>query len=83
MRGEIEMTFNANYAELLGRELQRDRMREAERERLIRQVSGWNPGLAGKLLIVLQEHWSKFWSRVSRKKGYIPISQLPKNSPSI
>jgi len=83
MKGEIEMTFNPNYAELLGRELQRDRMREAERERLIKQVSGWNPGLIGKVLIILQERWSKFWSRVIGRKTYIPISRIPKNSPSL
>jgi hypothetical protein len=79
MRGGNEMTFNSNYAELLGRELQRERMREADRERLIKEVSGWNPGLVGKLLIVLQDRWTKFWSRTARKKTYIPVSGEPKN----
>ena len=83
MKGENEMTFNSNYAELLGRELQRDRMQEAERERLIKQVSGWNPSHAEKTLIILQDRWSRFWSRVTGRKSYIPISQVPKKSPSI
>ena len=81
MKGEIEMTFNPSYAELLGKELQRDRMREAQRERLIRKSAGWNPGLVGKLLIIMRSYWSRFWNRLFKKMGYIPISSLPKDSP--
>ena len=83
MKGENEMTFKFNYAELLGRELQRDRMQEAERERLIKRVSGWNPSLAEIILINLEDRWSRFWSRVTGRKSYIPISQVPKKSSSI
>jgi len=77
------MTFNPSYAELLGKEMQMQRMREAKRERLIRQVSGWKPSSAKKLFIIVRSRWSNYWSRVIRKKGNIPISRIPKNSPSL
>ncbi len=66
MKGTTEMTFNLNYAELLGRELERDRMREAESERLVRQVSGWNPNPTEKTLIIHRDRWNNIWSRISQ-----------------
>ena len=80
MKGETEMTFNPSYAELLGRELQRQRRREADRERLIREAAGWNPSPLSKSLLILRSRWSRFWSRIIRKKVYIPLSPNPKNS---
>ena len=77
------MTFNPSYAELLGRELQKDRMREAERQRLIDQAVGWNPGPIGKLLIIIRSRWSKFRKPDFVKIGYVPITKLPKKSPSL
>lgn len=75
------MTFNPNYAQLLGAELQRQRMREAEHERLIRQASRKEPSLARKILVILRSRWSDLWD--GKAQSYPPISQLPKNSTSI
>lgn len=77
------MTFNPFYADLIGRELIKSRMGEAEQERLIKQAAGWNPGWARKLLIILQTHWNKYWPRFSRRKGFIPLSQVPRKSTSL
>jgi len=83
MKGDEKMTFNANYAELLGRELQRNRMREAEKERLIRKASALNPPLSRKLNLILRSRWQNYWSRKAKKKKYIPIHQVSKKSPSL
>lgn len=83
MKGDKKMTFNANYAELLGRELQRNRMREAEKERLIRKASAWNPPLSRKLSLILSSRWQNYWSRKAKQKKFIPMHQVPKKSPSL
>jgi hypothetical protein len=83
MKGDAKMTINFYNPQILGRELQRDRMREAEQERLIKQVSGWNPSTTAKLFPIVGSYWKNFWSRVFRKGVYIPLSQLPKNSTSL
>jgi hypothetical protein len=76
------MTINPIYAELLGKELQRDRLREAEKERLINQVIGRNhAGHHWKVFSALSSQGRAFWNRIIRKKGYIPISREPKKSP--
>ena len=75
------MTFNPEYARLFGAELQRTRMREAEEERLARQVSGTGPSLAKKIIVILRARWSDFWDGDSHK--YPPISRLPKNSTTL
>ncbi len=75
------MTFNPDYAELLGAELQRQRMREAQQERLIRQVSKQEPSLIKKIQVILRARWSDLWDRGSHK--YPPISRMPKNSTSL
>jgi len=76
------MTFNPSYAELLGLELQRDRMREAEKERLIRQVSGWQPSTAEKLFIITRSYWKDLWSRIGKKRIYLPVNQQPNKKPT-
>ncbi len=68
MKGENKMTFNPGYAELLGKELQRNRMREAEKQRLIRTVTLANPSTAKKVWIIFRSRWQdlrkpKFKSR--------------------
>lgn len=83
MKGENKMTFNPSYAELLGKELQRDRMREAKRERLINQATAWNPSLSRKLSVILRSRWHDFWTSLKKDKKYTPISRLPKSSPSL
>ena len=75
------MTFYPDYAQLLGAELQRQRMREAQKERLIRQVSKQEPSLLTKILVILRARWSDLWDRSSHQ--YPPISRMPKNSPSL
>jgi hypothetical protein len=59
MRGGNKMTYSLDYAERIGREILQDRRREAERERLIRQVSGWNPPLHKKMWLIIQSRWEK------------------------
>ena len=75
------MTINPGYAELLGKELGRQRMREADQERLVRQVSRYQPSLAKKVLVILRSRWSEIWER--DKHRYPSISQLPKNSTNL
>ncbi|TFG49800.1 MAG: hypothetical protein E4H33_01530 [Anaerolineales bacterium] len=83
MKGDEKMTFNPSYAELLGKELQRNRMHEAERERLIRKAAAWNPSLSRKLSVIFRSYWDEFWSNEKRGSKYIPISHVPKKSPSL
>ena len=75
------MTFNPGYAELLGKELGRQRMREAEKERLVREASRHEPSLAKKILVIMRSRWSDFWGGDTHK--YPPISQVPKNSTTL
>jgi hypothetical protein len=77
------MNTNLFQAEYHGQELRRDRMREAAQWRLVQQGATWNPSTLRKLSIILSTYWKGFWSRVFRKRGYIPISQTPKESPSL
>jgi len=77
------MTFNPSYAELLGKELQMQRMREAEKERLIRKATAWNPSLSRKISTILRTRWQSFWTHRGENRRYTPISQLPKKTPSL
>ena len=76
------MTFNPNYEELLGKELQMQRMREAEKDRLIRKATAGNPPLSRKISVILRTHWQKLWAERRKARRYMPISHVPKNSPS-
>ena len=67
------MTFNPGYAELLGKELEMQRMREAEKERLIRKTTAWNPPLSRKLSVILRSRWHDFWADRRKRKLYLPI----------
>ncbi len=82
MKGNKKMTFNPSYAELLGKELQMQRMREAEKERLIRKVTAWNPPLPRNISVILRTRWQEYWTRRRKVRQYIPISRVPKNSSS-
>ena len=77
------MTFNPGYAELLGKELEMQRMREAEKERLIRKATAWNPPLSRKLKVIIQSQWHDFWASRRKDGQFIPISHVPKKSPSL
>ena len=55
------MTLYPNHAELLGREMQRVRLEEAERQRLIRTVVLANPTWERKIWLILRYRWSYFW----------------------
>ena len=77
------MTFNLCHAELLGRELQRERLREAERERLIYQITGSKSALHGLLRSNLHSQWNEYWSSVSGNKTDISLTKTPKRSSSI
>jgi len=77
------MTINFYNAEMLGKELQKDRLWEAEHERLIKVAAGWNPSPAKKLLLIFRTRLNDLSPQVFKKKGFIPLSQVPKNSPSM
>jgi len=77
------MTINPSITELISRELHSDRMREAEKHRLIKQAAGGNPPPTVKLLVIIRSRWNNFWSGLFNKKRYIPISREPKKSPSL
>jgi len=77
------MTINLSSADLLAREMGNDRLREADKLRLIRSAGTWNPSTLRKIILILHSRWNEFWSGVFRKRGYIPISQTPKESPSL
>lgn len=77
------MTINPSYADLFAREMGNERLREAEKLRLIRSASSWNPSTIRKTFLIIQTHWKEFWSGVFNKRGYIPISQTQKESPSL
>lgn len=76
------MTFNPSYAELLGKELQMRRMREADKERLIRKATAWNPALSRKLMVIIRSRWHDYWSGRRKDRQYLPISNVPKSSHS-
>ena len=77
------MTFNPGYAEILGRELQRARLKEAEQQRLIRTATLAGPSRARKIWLILRDRWQTTWTRKSDRKIYPPISHVPKNSTSL
>lgn len=76
------MIINPNIVELVSRELHSDRMREAEKHRLIKQTAGWNPSPTRKLLVIIRSRWNNFRSQLFSRKKYIPVSRVPKNSTS-
>jgi len=77
------MTFNPSYAELLGKELQIQRMREAEKERLVRKATAWNPHLSRKISVILRTRWQEYRTRRRKDRRYIPVSRVPKKSTSL
>jgi len=77
------MTFDPGYEELLGKELQMQRMREAEKYRLLRRARAWNPSISRKIYVVLRTRWQSIWTRRRKNRQYIPNSHVPKNSPSL
>ena len=77
------MTFNPSYYELLGRELIKERRKEAERERLIRSLTPANPSPLKKVWYVLKSRWQDSRRRKIGQQGYPSISPLPKNSHSL
>ena len=77
------MTFNPSYAELLGKELQIQRMREAEKERLVRKATAWNPNLSRKISVILRTRWQEYRTRLRKDRRYIPVSRVPKKSTSL
>ena len=76
------MTFNPGYAELLGKELEMQRMREAENERLIWKTTTWNPPLSRILSVIIRSRWHDLWTGRRKSGQYLPLTHLPKNSPS-
>jgi len=77
------MTFNPNYAELLGRELHKIRIEEAAQQRLIRQATLANPSGARKIWLIFRSRWQSFWYRKPAQKPYLPVSKIPGKSTSL
>lgn len=75
------MTYNLLLSELMGEEFQRQRMQEADKERLIRQVLRQEPSLAKKVFTILRARWSNFWDR--EIQTIPPITHMPKNSTTL
>lgn len=77
------MAYNYSYAELLGQEMLRQRRREAEKERLIRQVTRRDSAQAGRFRQAIRSRLNALRPLVLKKRGYIQISGVPKNSTSV
>lgn len=77
------MTFNPSYAELMGREMQKIRLKEAERERLINTYTLANPSTARKIWLLFLDRWQGIWNRKRGQKNYLPISKMEGKSPSL
>ena len=77
------MTLYPNHAEFFGREMQRVRLEEAERQRLIRTATLANPTWERKIWLTLRYRWSSFWNRYRNRKVYHPVSTVPRNSHSL
>lgn len=77
------MTYNYNYAEYLGRELLKERRREAERERLIRSLTPANPSILKKIWVILRSRWQDREQIGIEGRGTTVISPLPKSSQSL
>lgn len=77
------MTFNPSYAELMGREQYRIRLKEAERARLINTMTLANPSTAKKIWLILRDRWTNLWGRSHTQKRYHPVSGMEGKSHSL
>ena len=77
------MTFNPSYAEMMGREMQKIRLKEAERERLINSFTLANPSTARKIWLLFLDRWGNIWNRKRNQRNYLPISGMEGKSPSL
>lgn len=76
------MTYIPSNAELMGREMLRVRLQEAEKQRLIRIAALANLPEKRKAWSILRDRWISFRSRNKNRKIY-PISSVPGKSHSI
>ncbi len=76
------MSYIPSNAELMGREMLRVRLQEAEKQRLIRIAALANLPETRKTWSVLRNRWFSFWNRNQDRKIY-PISSVTGNSHSI
>lgn len=76
------MSYIPSNAELMGREMLRVRLQEAEKQRLIRIAALANLPETRKTWPVLRDRWLSFWNRNQDRKIY-PISSVPGKSHSI
>ena len=78
------MIINPINFELLGKELHRDRLSEAENEHLVNLATGRTPIRPGrKVLLILSSNWRAFWNRILRNSDHIPISGTPEKTLSM
>lgn len=77
------MTFNPSYAELLGREQYKIRLKDAEQARLIKTMTLANPSTTKKIWLILRDRWTNLWSRNQVEKRYSPVSRLEGKSHSL
>ena len=76
------MTYIPSNAELMGREMLRVRLQEAEKQRLVRIAALANLPKTRKPWWALRDRWISFWNRNENRKIY-PISSVPGQSHSI
>ncbi len=76
------MSYYPSNAELMGREMLRVRLQEADKQRLIRIAALANLPRTKKPRLALRDRWFSFWNRKEDRKIY-PISSVPGQSHSI
>jgi hypothetical protein len=77
------MLVSPNNLEMINKEMRNTRLQEAEHWRLIQEVKEERPSILTRIRNLVPGLWQKIQSIFGRNRGYIPISQKPKQSPSL
>lgn len=77
------MTINPMYLNLYSEQLQKMRLEEAARQRLIRTATLGNPSGVRKIWLILRDRWGNLWNRKRDQKTYTIFPPVPGKSPSM
>jgi hypothetical protein len=77
------MLVSPNNLEMINKELRNTRLQEAEHWRLIQEVKEERTSIFTWIRSLVPGLWQDIRSIFGRNRGYIPISQKPKKSPSL
>ena len=77
------MLVNPNNLEMINKEIRNTRLQDAEHWRLIQEVKSDTPSIYTGIRSLVYGWWRDLRSILSRNRGYIQISQQPKNSHSL